>query len=131
VLSWTFVCDHLQVLDSDDMLESLCLNNNEYAWPLVNEFNTERDKERNPNLPTLRQAAADMILTYQRQIGDVGGALEELRKDLNAAQEIWELGLDTKRNRIIRLDLLFSMGTLSFSMYAFSPFVPSVSCLCI
>ncbi|CAM6001255.1 unnamed protein product, partial [Sphagnum balticum] len=22
-----------QVLDSDDMLESLCLNNNEYAWP--------------------------------------------------------------------------------------------------
>ncbi|CAM6051758.1 unnamed protein product [Sphagnum compactum] len=107
-----------QVLDSDDMLESLCLNNNEYAWPLVNEFNTKRDKERNPNLPTLRQAAADMILTYQRQIGDVGGALEELRKDLNAAQEIWELGLDTKRNRIIRLDLLFSMGTLSFSIAA-------------
>jgi hypothetical protein len=104
------------------MLESLCLNNNEYAWPLVNEFNTKRDKESNPNLPTLRQAAADMILTYQRQIGDVGGALEELRKDLNAAQEIWELGLDTKRNQIIRLDLLFSMGTLSFSMYAFSPF---------
>jgi hypothetical protein len=48
-----------------------------------------RDKERNPNLPTLRQAAADMILTYQRQIGDVGGALEELRKDLNAAQEVF------------------------------------------
>jgi predicted nucleic acid-binding protein len=77
------------VLDSDDMLESLCLNNNEYAWPLVNEFNTKRDKESNPNLPTLRQAAADMILTYQRQIGDVGGALEELRKDLNAAQEVF------------------------------------------
>lgn len=79
------------------------------------------------------------------QFDDAGGALEELRKDLYAAQEvlvnalrlvvqvlgaliqsllsrswvqIWELGLDTTRNRIIRTDLMMSMGTLSVSLYA-------------
>jgi len=59
-----------------------------------------------------------MILTYQRQIDNAGGALEELRKNMDATQEIWELGLDTTRNRIIQLDLLFSLGTLALSMSA-------------
>jgi hypothetical protein len=30
--------------------------------------------------------------------------------------QIWELGLDTTRNRIIQMDVLFSLGTLSISV---------------
>jgi magnesium transporter len=49
-------------------------------------------------------------------VDDSGGALEELRKHMEAAQEIWELGLDTTRNRIIQANLMMSMATLSMSL---------------
>lgn len=105
-----------EVLSSDEMLEAICLNKTELQWS----FGKGSDESGNEDSfqPTLRQAAADMILTYQRQIDNAGGALEELRKNIVATQEIWELGLDTTRNRIIQMDVLFSLGTLSISVAA-------------
>ncbi|KAG0592720.1 hypothetical protein M758_1G268200 [Ceratodon purpureus] len=103
-----------EVLSSDEMLEAICLNHTEWSFGKA----TDESGNEDPCQLTLRQAAADMILTYQRQIDNAGGALEELRKNIVATQEIWELGLDTTRNRIIQMDVLFSLGTLSISVAA-------------
>jgi magnesium transporter len=104
-----------QVLNSDENLQALCLQARTTPWLGALTSSSIEGKE---GAISLRQAASDMLLTYQREFDDAGGALEELRKDLNAAQEIWELGLDTTRNRIIRTDLMMSMGTLSVSLAA-------------
>ncbi|XP_024372149.1 magnesium transporter MRS2-7 isoform X3 [Physcomitrium patens] len=105
-----------EVLRSDEMLEAVCLNKTEFQWSFGKYSDSERT--RDSKQPTLRQAAADMLLTYQRQIDNAGGALEELRKNIDATQEIWELGLDTTRNRIIQIDVLFSLGTVSMGVAA-------------
>lgn len=106
-----------EVLNSDERLEAICLNKKQFQWSFLKGSNVESGKE-DENQPTLRQAAADMLLTYQRQIDNAGGALEELRKNIDATQEIWELGLDTTRNRIIQMDLLLSLGAFSLSIAA-------------
>ncbi|CAM6041927.1 unnamed protein product [Sphagnum compactum] len=108
-----------QVLSSDDLLQALCLENDELASPVA-ENSTHRETGEGGGSPNsnLRQATADMLLTYQREVDDSGGALEELRKHMEAAQEIWELGLDTTRNRIIQANLMMSMATLSMSLAA-------------
>lgn len=105
-----------QVLNSDENLQALCLEDKTLCS--ISSSTPNKTKEASFHHSILRQAAADMLLTYQREFDDAGGALEELRKDLNAAQEIWELGLDTTRNRIIRTDLMMSMCTLSVSLAA-------------
>lgn len=106
-----------QVLSSDDLLQALCLENDELASPVAeNSTHRETGEEGGSPNSNLRQATADMLLTYQREVDDSGGALEELRKHMEAAQEIWELGLDTTRNRIIQANLMMSMATLSMSL---------------
>jgi molybdopterin converting factor small subunit len=104
-------------LSSDDLLQALCLENDELASPVAeNSTHRETGEEGGSPNSNLRQATADMLLTYQREVDDSGGALEELRKHMEAAQEIWELGLDTTRNRIIQANLMMSMATLSMSL---------------
>ncbi|KAL2650247.1 hypothetical protein R1flu_018375 [Riccia fluitans] len=107
-----------QVLRSDDNLLALCLCRTA-RYKNVNAENDHlgvemEDSRHHP----MKQAAADMLLTYQREVDDAGGVLEELRKGMEAAQEIWELGLDTTRNRIIRMNLYISITTLSVGLAA-------------
>lgn len=103
-----------QILGSDDTLDALCLRDGQL---FAAEGKTEKlslKKEQQAN--KLRQAAADMIVSYQREIDDAGGALEEMRKGMDSAQEVWELGLDTTRNRIITMNLYLSMATVTMSL---------------
>ncbi|KAJ7532014.1 hypothetical protein O6H91_14G068800 [Diphasiastrum complanatum] len=101
-----------QVLDSDDMLQALCLERpTKSSWM---EINSSMDSGLHQQ-STLRQAAGDMLFSYLREVDDAGGVLEEMRKNMDAAQEVWELGLDTTRNRIMRSNLYISITTLSFS----------------
>ncbi|BBN11788.1 magnesium transporter [Marchantia polymorpha subsp. ruderalis] len=107
-----------QVLRSDDILLALCLckpGRSPEVTQTIEHDRTNSPGEREEH-HHLRQAAADMLLTYQREVDDAGGVLEELRKGMEAAQEIWELGLDTTRNRIIRMNLYISISTLSISL---------------
>lgn len=96
-----------QILGSDDALDALCLK--EYAAE-----GELPKKEQQAN--KIRQAAADLIVSYQREIDDAGGALEEMRKGMDSAQEVWELGLDTTRNRIITMNLYISIATVTLSL---------------
>lgn len=103
-----------QILGSDDTLDALCLRDGQ---PYSAEGETQKmclKKEQQAN--KLRQAAADMIVSYQREIDDAGGALEEMRKGMDSAQEVWELGLDTTRNRIITMNLYISIATVTMSL---------------
>lgn len=59
-----------------------------------------------------------MLLSYQREVQDVGSALKELRENMDSAQAVWELGLDSTRNRIIKMNLYIGMATLSASWCA-------------
>ncbi|XP_024520884.1 magnesium transporter MRS2-7 [Selaginella moellendorffii] len=95
-----------QVLNSEEMLRSFCL---EVPASCV-DVDSEKAKAK------VRQLAADMLFTYLREIDDAGAVLEELRKEMDAAQEVWELGLDATRNRIITTNLYISFATLSFSL---------------
>eukprot|EP00252_Welwitschia_mirabilis_P003102 TRINITY_DN13180_c0_g1_i1.p1 TRINITY_DN13180_c0_g1~~TRINITY_DN13180_c0_g1_i1.p1 ORF type:complete len:297 (-),score=73.34 TRINITY_DN13180_c0_g1_i1:399-1205(-) len=100
-----------QVLESDDALVGLCLENKEHLTSLSGlKFQPNSDDER------MRRAAANIILTFQRQVDDAGGVVEELRKGIDSAQEVWELTLDTTRNKIIRMNLFISMAGLSFNL---------------
>jgi magnesium transporter len=58
-----------QVLSSDDLLQALCLENDELASPVA-ENSTHRDTGEEGGSPNsnLRQATADMLLTYQREV---------------------------------------------------------------
>lgn len=108
-----------QVLSSDDMLDALCLKGE--GQQSASQGETQRtfiNNEHHGVGNKARQAAANIILSYQREIDDAGGALEEMRKDMDAAQEVWELGLDITRNRIITMNLYISIATVSFSLAA-------------
>ncbi|KAH9301265.1 hypothetical protein KI387_012848, partial [Taxus chinensis] len=103
-----------QVLESDDALMDLCLqglDNLTTCSGTGSQHFTEQDQDRDK----LRRAAADIMLTYQRQVDDAGGVVEELRKGIESAQEVWELTLDTTRNKIIRMNLFISMAALSLT----------------
>lgn len=102
-----------QVLESDDALTALLLEDSENP---TTSSGTGSQPEQDQGRDKLRRAAADIILTYQRQVDDAGGVVEELRKGIDSAQEVWELTLDTTRNQIIRMNLFISMATLSFSL---------------
>ncbi|KAL3691995.1 hypothetical protein R1sor_005646 [Riccia sorocarpa] len=111
-----------QVLRSDDNLLALCLCRParfKKMQPTADldppEHAVEMEDSRHH---PMKQAAADMLLTYQREVDDAGGVLEELRKGMEAAQEIWELGLDTTRNRIMRMNLYISVTTFSAALAA-------------
>lgn len=105
-----------QVLESDDALTALLLEDSENPTTLSGEGRAVSQPEQDHGRDKLRRAAADIILTYQRQVDDAGGVVEELRKGIDSAQEVWELTLDTTRNKIIRMNLFISMATLSFSL---------------
>ncbi|GLJ30598.1 hypothetical protein SUGI_0605860 [Cryptomeria japonica] len=102
-----------QVLESDDALMDLCLEclDSPTSSGTGSQHFTEQDQDRDK----LRRAAADIMLTYQRQVDDAGGVVEELRKGIESAQEVWELTLDTTRNKIIRTNLFISMASLSLT----------------
>lgn len=106
-----------QVLESDDALTALLLEH--WENPTTSSgTGSQHFSEQDQGRDKLRRAAADIILTYQRQVDDAGGVVEELRKGIDSAQEVWELTLDTTRNKIIRMNLFISMATLSFSLAA-------------
>ncbi|MCO5608217.1 hypothetical protein L7F22_062423 [Adiantum nelumboides] len=103
----------LQILGSDDQLDALCLRDGQ-QHTAVGE--SQREFSKNEQANKIRQAAADLIVSYQREIDDAGGALEEMRKGMDSAQEVWELGLDTTRNRIITMNLYISIATVTLSL---------------
>ncbi|CAM6120466.1 unnamed protein product [Calypogeia fissa] len=120
-----------QVLGSDETLQALCLVGDDGSRPsrLSSsgvepnqhskwEGGPQSSHNKEDRIHRLRQAAVDMLLTYQREVDDAGGVLEELRKGIEAAQEVWELGLDTTRNRIIRMDLYISILMCSITIAA-------------
>eukprot|EP01018_Ginkgo_biloba_P002456 Gb_38940 [translate_table: standard] len=61
-------------------------------------------------------ASICLVPTAKQDVDDAGGVVEELRKGIESAQEVWELTLDTTRNKIIRMNLFISMAALSFSL---------------
>ncbi|KAH7447659.1 hypothetical protein KP509_01G115600 [Ceratopteris richardii] len=103
-----------QILGSDDTLDALCLRDEE-AYDGEGESQKVLLKKEQRAMK-IRQAAADLIVSYQREVDDAGGALEEMRKGMDSAQEVWELGLDTTRNRIITMNLYISMATVTLSL---------------
>ncbi|KAI5084774.1 hypothetical protein GOP47_0000943 [Adiantum capillus-veneris] len=103
-----------QILGSDDALDALCLRDGQQHAALGESQKAFAKNEQQAN--KIRQAAADLIVSYQREIDDAGGALEEMRKGMDSAQEVWELGLDTTRNRIITMNLYISIATVTLSL---------------
>eukprot|EP00850_Spirogloea_muscicola_P005635 SM000026S08884 [mRNA] locus=s26:245251:250267:- [translate_table: standard] len=114
------------VLGNDDMLGLLCDGSSPQSWPeAVGDSayydlgaNSGGHRRRNGSQAVeerqhkAKAATVDMLISYTNELQDVGGALSELRTNMEAAQEVWELGLDTTRNRIIRINLFTSIATL-------------------
>eukprot|EP00850_Spirogloea_muscicola_P008879 SM000048S16591 [mRNA] locus=s48:612826:617892:+ [translate_table: standard] len=115
-----------EVLGNDDMLGLLCDGSSPQSWPEAvgdsayydlgatsgghrRRTGSQAVEERQHKA---KAATVDMLISYTNELQDVGGALSELRTNMEAAQEVWELGLDTTRNRIIRINLFTSIATL-------------------
>eukprot|EP00850_Spirogloea_muscicola_P002804 SM000011S18982 [mRNA] locus=s11:111880:116792:- [translate_table: standard] len=115
-----------EVLGNEDMLGLLCDGSSPQSWPeAVGDSvyydlgaNSGGHRRRNGSQAVeerqhkAKAATVDMLISYTNELQDVGGALSELRTNMEAAQEVWELGLDTTRNRIIRVNLFTSIATL-------------------
>ncbi|GAQ83259.1 Magnesium transporters: CorA family [Klebsormidium nitens] len=97
-----------EVIENDTLLMDLCRTVDEGSEGAERAGNEAGGSGR-------KRAVVAMLLSYQREVQDVGSALKELRENMDSAQAVWELGLDSTRNRIIKMNLYIGMATLSAS----------------
>ena len=91
----------LDLLDDDEDLEALCLT---------------QVKKRRKNIDT--EEVESILESFSEQLEQVTHRVEEISENIDDTQEILSLKLHTRRNSIIRYDLMATLITALFSFFA-------------
>lgn len=59
------------------------------------------------------QKLASILERYEYQLRAVAGSLQEIQERLDGARIVWQMQLDSLRNRIIRINLFISLCSFS------------------
>lgn len=91
----------IDLLDDDEDLEALCLT---------------QVKKRRKNIDT--EEVESILESFSEQLEQITHRVEELSENIDDTQEILSLKLHTRRNSIIRYDLMATLITALFSFFA-------------
>jgi len=100
--------DAREALDALNRATTMELAGGEGVLPLSgDDVTTEIDNEERS------EAVLDLLASHQRRMAAVGGLVQELTANLDAARELWELQLDGDRNRTEQMNFRATVVAMS------------------